>query len=230
MLEGEQFWPRLRWAVKALIAQGKKGEAFRLAENAREANAGYREIDLICEELLLSCGCADEAYSSYGLRAHQKGTNLAWFRAVAKKYPDKPAEQILKDLSELTPGREGSWFAAAKEAKLFDLAIIFANMAPCAPQTLSRAARDHVEKNPGFASEAAITALRWIVDGHGYEISGLDVSLAASRAMQAAANCDREEDVRNRIQTLLARDTPNARFAAQFVARDLDSSGGSGVR
>ena len=34
MLEGEQFWPRLRLAVKALIALGKKGEALRLGPQA----------------------------------------------------------------------------------------------------------------------------------------------------------------------------------------------------
>jgi hypothetical protein len=52
---------------------------------------------------------------------------------VAKKYPDKPASVVLADLVRHTPGEEGKWFAAAKEAKLFDEAV--------APPTRGRAIR-----------------------------------------------------------------------------------------
>jgi hypothetical protein len=55
---------------------------------------------------------------------------LAWFRAVAKKYPHVPHTVVLADLVRLTPGDEGKWFAAAKDAKLFDEATALANQTP----------------------------------------------------------------------------------------------------
>jgi len=99
-----------------------------------------------CEEVLLSSGFVDEAYERYGLVANQAGTYAAWFRAVAKTYPHKKPQQILDDLVAETPGEEGKWFAAAKDAKLFDEAIALANRTPCSPQTLTRAARDFEER------------------------------------------------------------------------------------
>jgi hypothetical protein len=43
-----------------------------------------------------------------------------------------------------------------------------ANQSPCDPKTLTRAARDFVEKNPGFALTAGLAALRWLSAGYGY--------------------------------------------------------------
>jgi hypothetical protein len=83
--------------------------------------------------------------------------------AVAKKYPHKKPAEILEDLVAHTPGEEGKWFAAAKDAKLFDEAIALANRTPCSPQTLTRAARDFEEKRPEFAIEAGMAALRWLL-------------------------------------------------------------------
>jgi hypothetical protein len=42
---------------------------------------------------------------------------------LAKKYPNKPRAVVLSDLVRFTPGDEGKWFAAAKDAKLFDEAV-----------------------------------------------------------------------------------------------------------
>jgi hypothetical protein len=106
----------------------------------------------------------------------------AWFRAVAKKYPHKKPAEILDDLVAETPGEEGKWFAAAKDAKLFDEAIALANRTPCSPQTLTRAARDFEAKTPAFAIEAGLAALRWIVEGYGYDITGADVQIARPRS------------------------------------------------
>ena len=55
---------------------------------------------------------------------------------------DKPASVVLADLVRHTAGEEGKWFAAAKDAKLFDEAVALANARPCDPKTLTRAARD----------------------------------------------------------------------------------------
>jgi len=79
-----------------------------------------------------------EAYNRYGLRAHRSGTYTAWFRAVARQYPNKKPAEILHDLANETPGEEGKWFAAAKDATLFTEAIALARSTPCPPQTLGR--------------------------------------------------------------------------------------------
>ena len=63
--------------------------------------------------------------------------------------PAKPPAAILADLVCYTPGDEGKWFAAAKDAKLFNEAAALANAAPCDPKTLTRAARDFAQTNPG---------------------------------------------------------------------------------
>ncbi len=119
--------------------------------------------------MLLSSGLIDEAYRRYGLVANQAGTYLATFRAIAKKYPHKPASELLADLVKSTPGDEGKWFAAAKSAGLYDEALALASRTPCDPKTLARAARDFAEKQPHFAFEAGLLSLHWLVQGYGYE-------------------------------------------------------------
>jgi hypothetical protein len=164
-----KMWDYPRYGVKALAAMGRHAEAIRYAEEGRGLKDSPVAIARGCEEVLLSAGLADEAYERYGLLANQAGTYLAWFRAVARKYPGKSRSRLLEDLVAHTPGEEGKWFAATKSAKLFDEAIALANRSPCAPQTLIRAARDFEETNPTFALEAGMAALRWLVEGYGYE-------------------------------------------------------------
>ncbi|MGE0490483.1 MAG: hypothetical protein AB7S38_14855 [Vulcanimicrobiota bacterium] len=200
-----KMWHYRQYGVKALAALGRKAEALRYAEASRD---GYSPVlvDRACEELLLSSGLVEEAYQRYGLEANRAGTYLAWFRAVAKKYPHRSPEQILADLVEANPGDEGKWFAAAKDAKLFDQAIALAQSAPCAPQTLTRAARDFAEKRPDFALEAGLAALTWLAAGYGYEVTGEDVSLAYSYTMEAAGKAGRVQEVEERIRAILARE------------------------
>ena len=50
-----------------------------------------RDVDALCEEILLSSGLRDEAYARHGLCANREGTYLATFRAVVKKYPHSEA-------------------------------------------------------------------------------------------------------------------------------------------
>ena len=221
VLKDETFWHYKRWAVKALAAQGKKAEAIRLAEGSRSPWASDLDIDLLCEEMLLSSGLVDEAYERYGLRANRAGTYTAWFRAVSKKYPHKKPAAVLGDLVTETPGEEGKWFAAAKDARLFDEAIALANRTPCSPQTLTRAARDFAEKNPAFAIEAGMAALRWLVEGYGYEITGLDVLNAYSFTMKAAENAGVEPQTQERIRALVAEVRYEEMFVAKILARKL---------
>jgi len=194
------MWHYRQWGAKALAAKGKKAEAIRYADEGRGLNDSPVAIACACEEILLSSGLVDEAYERYGLTANQAGTYLAWFRAVVRKYPHKKPAAILEDLVAETPGEEGKWFAAAKDAGLYDKAIALANGAPCSPQTLTRAARDFAEKNPAFAVEAGIAALRWLVEGYGYDVTALDVSSAYSFTMKAASNAGCVEKIAQAIK------------------------------
>jgi tetratricopeptide (TPR) repeat protein len=215
-------WHYRRYGVAALAALGRKAEAIRYAEEGRGLNDSPVAIAQACEAVLLESGMIEEAYRRYGLRANQAGTYLAWFRAIRKKYPDKQAADILDDLVQETPGEEGKWFAAAKSAGFFDKAIALANQTPCAPQTLTRAARDFADKNPRFALEAGLAALRWLVMGYGYEITGLDVLNAYSFAMQAAKNAGREQETLKRMRELVAAEKSSDRFVNRVLGRELE--------
>jgi hypothetical protein len=180
------WWHDRRWGVKALAAMGRKAEAIRYAEDTHGINDPCWQIAQACEAILLSSGMFDEAYDRYAIDANQGTTNLATFRVIAKKYPHKPAQDILRDLVASQPGSEGKWFAAAKDAGLFEVAIELATRSPTDPRTLARAARDYGADRPDFAVASGLAALRWISRGHGYEITGADVSDAYTALMQAA--------------------------------------------
>lgn len=217
-----KMWEARQYGVKALAAMGRKAEAIRYAQEGRGLNDSPVAIAEACEAVLLSSGLADEAYEKYGIIANQAGTYLAWFRAVAKKYPHKAKSDVLADLVAHTPGDEGKWFAAAKSAKLFDEAIELAHRTPCSPQTLTRAARDFEEKHPTFALEAGMAALRWLVEGYGYEVTGADVLAAYVHTMGAAKRAGVAEETRERIRALVASETFGERFVTRILGRHLE--------
>lgn len=221
LLQGNVIWPYKRWAVKALVTQGKKAEALAYAESCRSAWASDYEVDPVCEEILLSSGMVDEAYSRYGVRANLGGTYLATFRAVVKKYPHKPAGEILADLVETTPGEEGKWFAAAKDAGLYDDALALASRTPCDPRTLTRAAREYAEKQPAFAVSAGLLALHWLVQGYGYEITSVDVLDAYHSTLAAAERHGSTADVQQRIRHLVASEGAGERFVTKVLGKEL---------
>jgi len=215
------FWPYQRWGVQALAAMGRRAEAIRLAEWCRRQNAYDREIALVCEGILLSSGLADEAYERYAIAANQHTSYLATFRAVVDKYPHKQPADVLRDLVESTPGQEGRWFAAAKDAELYDAAIALARRAPCDPRTLTRAARDCAEKEPASAVEAGMLALHWLVQGYGYEITGTDVWAAYIQTMHAAERLGCGDAVRERVRQLVAAETVGDRFVTRILGGEV---------
>lgn len=219
VLKDEKFWPYKRWAVKATGAMGKTAEAIRLAESCRGPWTSDADVDGLCEEMLLGSGRVEEAYTRYGLRANHRGTYLATFRAIARKYPHKRPEQILADLVAATPGEEGKWFTAAKDLGLYAAAIELARASPCDPKTLARAARDHVATQPAFAVEAGCAALEWLSRGYGYEITGADVWLAYSSAMRAAEALGSAQQTQDRFHKL-AQSGPS--WVAEVLGRELD--------
>jgi hypothetical protein len=220
-LAPHKFWSERKWGIKALLSVGKKAEALRFAENSRGLNEPDLMISEACEEILLASGMVEEAYIRYGVEANQKTINLATFRAIVKKYPAKKLVVILKDLAAATPGEEGKWFAAAKSAGLYDEAIDLANRTPCDPKTLTRAARDLAETEPRFAVEAGVAALRWLVEGYGYEITGLDVQTAYDYTLKAAANAECEDKTLERIRSLVRGEVSGKRFVTKILGREL---------
>lgn len=217
-----KWWHDRRWGVKALSAMGKKAEAIRYAEESRGLNDPGWQIAQSCEDILLSSGLLDEAYRRYAIEANQGTTNLATFRAITKKYPHKQPEEILRDLVASTPGAEGKWFAAAKDAGLFNAAIGLATRSPTDPRTLTRAARDYAENQPAFALAAGLAALRWISLGHGYDITGADVLDAYSAVTQAAVNAAvPTQQVNEQIRDMIASTQPGNSLMKTILARHL---------
>ncbi|UIF88423.1 hypothetical protein KAF44_28190 (plasmid) [Cupriavidus necator] len=211
-------WHDRQWAVKALIAMGRKAEAIAYAEASRGLNSPDGLIAKACEEILLSSGLADEAYQRYAHEANRGTTYLATFRAIARKYPHKGQETILRDLIAQSPEAPGKWFAAAKDAGLFDLAIELANTSPTDPRTLTRAARDFAQKQPAFAMAAGMAALHWISQGYGYEITGIDVLDASRATLQAAGHAGVDpEAVREQIRQLATRISPQTDFVSKVL-------------
>jgi hypothetical protein len=217
----DTIWSYKRWAVRAMAASGRKAEALRYAESCRSPRASDHEVDSMCEEILLSSGMIDEAYARYAVRANLRGTYLATFRAVSKKYPHKATGDILVDLVKTTPGEEGKWFAAAKEAGLYDEALELASRTPCDPKTLTRAARDYRDDQPQFALGTGLLALHWLVQGYGYEITSADVWEAYRSTLAAAERHGSAAEVKERIRNMVASERAGDRFVTKVLGSEL---------
>lgn len=215
-------WHNRVWGAKALAAAGKGAEAIQYAENSKGLNAPLTAIAAFCEGVLLESGFADEAYARYAVEATYATTNLATFKAIVKKYPHMPRETILRDLVASQPGQAGKWFAAAKDAGLFERAIELANRSPSDPRTLVRAARDFTVERPEFALAAGMTALRGIANGWGYDITGIDV-LDAYAAVMAAAGAAGVDDavVRADVRALIAASSGAGEFVGRVLGRQF---------
>ena len=125
---------------------------------------------------------------------------------------------ILADLIKTTPGEEGKWFATAKDLQLYKLALQLADKSPCEPKTLIRAARDFLESEPAFSLGAAMAALRWLNEGWGYEVTGMDVVEAYDLAL-AAAERSHIDNVSDQICALLDRTHGDGNtFVRQFLS------------
>ena len=82
-------WFYRKYGVRALAAIGKTEEAILYAEASKGLNDGYSAIASACETLLLDAGQHEEAYRRFALSATAATTNLARFRALAKKISAK---------------------------------------------------------------------------------------------------------------------------------------------
>ena len=179
------FWHDRKFGVQALLSKGRTDDALAYAEASRGLNQPDRAIDVVCEEILMDLGRADEAYEKYALIANGSSTGLATFRAIVRKYPGRDRKEILLDLAT-SSGEPGRWFAAAKDAGFLDLALRFANEGRTDPRTLSRAARDLLQKDARFSLQVGRLAIQRILEGYGYELTGADVIDAYNHFMAAA--------------------------------------------
>jgi len=202
LLQEETFWSFKRWDVLARAALGDVDGALACAEAARGPWTSAVDLAQLCEQILRKAGRDEEAFERYAIEATSGGTYLSTFRALSKKYPGKKASELLDALVASTPGDEGKWFAAAKDAGLFDEALRLASLSPCDPKTLARAARDHAQSHPTFALGAGMIALEWLAEGYGYEITGADVLLAFDSTLQAADALGSREQARVAIRTM----------------------------
>jgi hypothetical protein len=133
-------------------------------------------------------------------------------------------DEILRDLIASTPGAEGKWFAAAKDAGLFDMAIELATRSPTDPRTLTRAARDFAEKQPDFALTSGLAALHWISRGHGHEITGGDVLDAYAAVTQAAVGAGvPAQRINEQIRAMTAGTQPGNTLMRTILACHLSS-------
>jgi hypothetical protein len=140
--------------------------------------------------------------------------------AFGWKYPHKTPAEVLAGLVTTTPGDEGKWFAAAKEAGLYDEALALASRTPCDPKTLTPAARDLADQQSAFATQAGLLALHWLVHGYGYEITGADVWAAYSSTMKAAEKYGSAGEVRERIKKMVGGERPGG-FVAPILGPEL---------
>ena len=201
-----KMWHYCKFRFRSLITQGKKAEAMRYAQElVDEINAPVGQIYEACEEILLSSGLYEEAYQKFGLLWTERNSHLATFRAIAKKYPQIEKKRILQDLVNEHAGNEGKWFATAKELGEFEFAIELANKSPCDPKTLSSAAEKYADSNPDFAMNSGITAIRWLCDGYGYEITNFDVVDAFRFTLVAAELLGRKDETLNQITKYISQ-------------------------
>jgi len=106
-LDPKPYWHVQQWAAKALAARGDVDSAVKLMEGLRSRHAPDGALSAVAEQLLLDAGRVDEAYARYAIRATSANTNIATYRAIAKRYPSIEPSRILGDLIASTPGEEG---------------------------------------------------------------------------------------------------------------------------
>ncbi|MEM9354851.1 MAG: hypothetical protein AAGB04_01440 [Pseudomonadota bacterium] len=192
--KSHQFWAFDKFWAQALAEQGEVDAAVEFAESCRSRLGSYDDPSIVafCEQTLVDAGRASEAYQTYAMQSSQATTHLATFRQIARRYPELDSREILQDLIRTHPPK-GKWFAAAKHADCLEVALECADYISAEPNTLIRAARDFLSKEPSFAAEVALCAIKNLLAGGGYEPTRLDVMQAHQHLIDSASACGREE-------------------------------------
>lgn len=211
-------WGDRRFGVRALLRDGRVDDALAYAEASRGLNQPNASIDAMCEKILFDAGREDEAFAKYGLTATQAGTGLATYRAIVKKYPRQDRRTILERLAEAS-GDTGRWFAAAKDAGFLDLALRYAEHGRTDPLTLSRAARDFLERDTEFAFRVGRMAVERLLDGLGYEVTVADMQDAYDHFLRAAARLGVGDRARTDALAMAEASRPKGNLLARAVAQ-----------
>jgi hypothetical protein len=205
-LSRPRSWDLGKFGVAAMIHQGRIDEALAYAHAcARETPWGCNTA-VFCQRILLEAGRLDEAFARYGLPASHRENYLAAYRAIRKRYPERDPRQVLSDLIAQT-GAKGKWFAAAREAGAWDLALECAAAVTAEPATLARAARDLAREKPDLAARLALYALEHFLQGRGYRAKTDDVVMAHAALLDAAAALDKVDWARDAVDELIRRST-----------------------
>lgn len=216
-----KFWPWHRFGAEALLRQGLWESAIAYAEATRSKTHSdfyERAVDQFCETVLIKHGRSDEAYRRYGLHTAHGTTNLAVFRSLIRQYPDRDRRQTLVDLIS-SRGDKGKWFAAAKDAGFFDIAIDCAATSGADPSTLVRAARDFQRKEPKFAAVVALFALSSLLSGGGYDPAPTDAADAVNYLWAAALKIDALDWAEEELGKLIGQKCADGRQVFQGVIR-----------
>ncbi len=220
-LERHHMWHYQQFGTQALAKMGKVAEAIEFAFESTDLDIESYSRHLVCEQILLEAGQIENAYENFAINANRKNSNLATYRAIAKKYPTIKAERILGDLIKATPGEEGKWFATAKDLGLLDLAVELIRKSYCDPRTLTRAVRDFKESNPAFAAEVGLQAIYWLMAGYGYEITAGEVWQTLALTLEAARGISQEQQYRQAIEKMIAPALKQKQWTATMIAERL---------
>ncbi|WP_232295652.1 hypothetical protein [Pseudorhodobacter aquimaris] len=229
-LKTSRLWFDQKFGAEALLRQGREDEALAYAESLLKDDRrqwGYQDIAQFCETILVRQGREEAAYRRFGLLTAAGNTYLAMWRGLVKRYPDLDARMILVDLIE-SHGSKGKWFAAAKTAKYFDIALECAAHPDAAPATLIRAARDFAITEPAFAAQVGLQAIGHLLAGRGYEPSPLDIDEAVTNVMAAAERIGQGDRLLRELQRLSANAATNVLMSARLKSRIADIERGDG--
>jgi hypothetical protein len=216
-----KFWPYHRYGAEALVRQGLWEGVIVFAEAARsQTNPGFYEtaIDRFCEAVLIKHDRSDEAYRRYGLPAAQGTTNVAIYRALIRQYPNRDRREMLLDLIN-SRGEKGKWFASAKDAGFFDIAIECAASYGAEPSTLVRAARDFQSKEPKFVATVALLSLSSLLSGGGYDPVPSDAADAIKYLFAASLEIGAIDRAEDELGNLAAQHCASDRDPVQKVIK-----------
>ena len=197
-------WDKQRLAVAALRAQGKRAEALRRIR-AIPAEQRWQEAEQIAEALLLESGLRDQAWQDHGVAAAEDNSRVRWLKQLRERYPERSAEEVLDRLVETTPGQEGRWFAAARQAGMLTEAIALARSSPAEPATLQTALLKHAESDPTFAWDAGMLAIEGLIAGNAFDPEKIDVKGIRETLLGLAARHGWEAELRVVVEALFAR-------------------------
>ncbi|TVS18726.1 MAG: hypothetical protein EA417_02465 [Gammaproteobacteria bacterium] len=221
-LKHDDFWLHVRWAVAALRAKGETEAALRRAETAAESGLFVGDPAQVCEELLRELGRHQEAFERYALAAHESSSRVKWLKSLLAAYPERDPGAMLAALVATTPGQEGRWFAAARQAGLLDAAVALAERSATEPATLITAVKQHAESEPPFTLRCGLLALRGLLRGDAFDPEKIDLDLLVRHLTQAADALGVRDDLPGQIDALLqAHARPGDGWWAPRIRRAL---------